>query len=406
MRSVHRSAPHLTTLILLTALAVLSLNLFLPSLPEMASEFGVDYSVMNLAVSGFMLVSAALQLVLGPLSDRFGRRPVLLGALGVFTLASVGCAWADDIRVFLAFRLLQGGIISGAVLSRAVIRDMAPEQEAVRLIGHVAMVMAVAPMLGPTLGGALDIAFGWRSGFVALAVVGAALWGLCWVDLGETNVNSSGTFAAQFSAYPALAGSTVFWAYTICLTFSVGAFYAFLGGGPLVAVGVFDLSPVALGVGMGSITGGFMVGSFLSGRLSRICPAIMIMILGRGVACVALVAGLLWCLIVGHSVLAFFVPVVGVGIGNGLTLPTATAGVMSVNPRLAGSATGLSGALMVAGGAAFASLAAAALPPQGSVIVLFVIMLGVSAIGLLAGVVVMRAHPDIGTMARCPVKRS
>ncbi|UWQ91202.1 multidrug effflux MFS transporter [Rhodobacteraceae bacterium M382] len=406
MTSAFRSPPHLATLILMTALAVLSLNLFLPSLPEMALEFGVEYSVMNLAVSGFMLVSAVLQLVLGPLSDRYGRRPILLGALAVFTLASLGCVWAEDIRVFLAFRLLQGGIISGAVLSRAVIRDMAPEQEAVRLIGLVAMVMAVAPMLGPALGGALDVAFGWRSGFVVLAGAGAAMFCLCWVDLGETNSKPIGTFAAQFSAYPTLIASPVFWSYALCLTFSVGAFYAFLGGGPLVAAEIFGLSPVAVGVGMGSITGGFMFGSFLSGRLNRRWGPTGLMIAGRVVACSAMAAGLFWYLLVGPSALGFFVPVVGVGIGNGLTLPAATAGVMSVNPRLAGSASGLSGALMVAGGAAFAGMAAALLPPGGSVLVLFVLMLLVSLGGLLAACAVMRLRPGVGDMIDCAPKRS
>lgn len=390
MRPVSRTPPHLFTLSLLTALAVLSLNLFLPSLPAMAQEFGVSYSVMNISVAGFMLVSAVLQLVMGPLSDLYGRRPVLLWVLAIFVLASLGCALAQDIHVFLGFRMLQGCIISGVVLSRAAIRDMAGERHATRLIGHVALVMAVVPMLGPALGGALDVVFGWRADFWLLALAGAGLLVLCWWDLGETNLRRSRTFGAQFSAYPGLLRSPLFWAYALCLTFSVGAFYAFLGGGPLVATGLYDLSPVLLGLGLGSITGGFMVGSYVSGRLARRHSLSRMLISGRVVACVSVAAGLVGCLVGLQSPLALFLPVIGVGIGNGMTLPAATAGAISVDPGLAGSASGLTTAMMVAGGAGFAGFAAGVVPLGSSMIILFLVMLAISLAGLVAAIAAAR----------------
>ncbi|MCG8695151.1 MAG: MFS transporter, partial [Minwuiales bacterium] len=154
------SPPMLFTLILLCGSSVLSLNMFLPSLSSMAADFRVDYSVMSLAIAGYLAVTAVLQLIIGPLSDRFGRRPVLLAALAIFTAASLVCAFTTDIRVFLAFRVVQGAIIAGWTLSVAVIRDTAPPQEAASLMGYVSMAMAVAPMLGPVLGGALDTLFG------------------------------------------------------------------------------------------------------------------------------------------------------------------------------------------------------------------------------------------------------
>jgi len=137
------SPPGLFTLILLTGLSVLSLNMFLPSLSNMAADFQADYSLVSLSIAGYLAITAVLQVVMGPLSDRFGRRPVLLAGLTIFTLASLVCALTTSVWVFLAFRALQGAVISGWVLSLAVIRDTRPPQEAASLIGYVSMAMAV-----------------------------------------------------------------------------------------------------------------------------------------------------------------------------------------------------------------------------------------------------------------------
>ena len=175
------------TLVLLTALSVLSLNMFLPSLSNIARDFQTDYALVNLSIAGYLAITAVLQLIMGPLSDRYGRRPVILAGLAIFVLASLGCALATGIWAFLGFRIVQGAIISGAALSSAVVRDMVPAQEAASLLGYIAMAMAVAPMLGPMFGGALDELFGWRASFWSFAGLGVALLVLCWVDLGETN---------------------------------------------------------------------------------------------------------------------------------------------------------------------------------------------------------------------------
>ena len=126
---------------MLTALSIVSLTMFLPSLPNMAADFQVDYSLVNLSISGYLAITAVLQLIIGPLSDRFGRRPVILFGLAMFILASVGCALATDIWIFLSLRIVQAAIISGSVLSRTVIRDMVPAQKAASLMGYVAMAM-------------------------------------------------------------------------------------------------------------------------------------------------------------------------------------------------------------------------------------------------------------------------
>jgi MFS transporter, DHA1 family, multidrug resistance protein len=214
---------------------------------------------------------------------------------------------------------------------------------------------------------------------------------LTWVDLGETNFTRSETFAAQFRAYPDLLRSGLFWGYAISLSSSVGAFYTFLAGGPLVAALLFDLSPAAMGAGIGSITGGFMIGSFLAGRLASQVRLSTMMIAGRIVACGALTFGLAMFWSGAEHVLFLFGPVVFVGLGNGLTVPSANAGAMSVQPELAGSASGMSGAMMVAVGAVLSSLTAAVLTSaENAPFTLFGVMLATAVCGLASAVYVRR----------------
>ena len=392
MKYAATSPPGFFTLVFITGLSVLSLNMFLPSLANIANAFHADYSLASLSVAGYLALTAVLQLVLGPMSDRFGRRPILLSGLVIFILASLGCMLAGNIWSFLAFRVMQGAVIAGGVLSFAIIRDSAPEQEAASKIGYVSMAMAVAPMVGPMVGGALDELFGWRSNFLFLAALGLAAFALCWFDLGETNENPSETFKKQFQAYPELFRSRRYWGFTLCITFSVGAFYIFISGVPLVAESILDISPAVLGFYIGTITAGFALGSFLSGRYSKRYPLTTMMIAGRVVACVGLIAGLVLFLTGFVNVFTMFGATVFVGLGNGLTMPSANAGALSVRPGLAGSASGLKGALAVGGGAVLTSIAAAILTEGGGAYQLLGMMLVCSIFALLAALDVLRIN--------------
>lgn len=383
MLGAARTQPGLPTLILLTAVSILTLNMFLPSLGHMAEDFAVDYSLVNLSVGGYLAVTAVLQVIMAPLSDRYGRRPVLLVSISLFTLASLGCFLAQDIWVFLAFRMLQGAIITATALSRAAVRDMYEPNEATSVLGTITMVMAIAPMLGPSVGGVLDQWLGWRASFAAFTLMGLALGVLTWVDFGETNLTPSETFLKQFQAYPELLGSRRFWGYSLCQAFSVGAFYSFIAGAALVAAANFDLTTAQVGIGIGSITGGFAFGNFLSSRMAKTRALSTMMILGRLTAFGGLVLGLLFLAAGVVSVYTYFGCVIFVGLGNGLTLPACTVGAMSVRPRLAGSAAGLSGALMVAGGAVLTTLTGAVLTPQNAAWMVLAIMLASAFLGLL-----------------------
>ncbi len=385
-----QTPPTLITLIFATALSVLSLNMFLPSLAHMSVDFAVDYGLVNLSVAGYLAVSAILQLIMGPLSDRYGRRPVLLICMTIFVCASIGCALAESIWLFLGFRLLQAAVVAGSVLSSASIRDQYPPNEAASKLGYVAMAMALAPMLGPMLGGALDMLFGWRAGFVLYSLLGAGLLTLIWFDMGETNTNRSSTFAAQLREYPHLFRARRFWGYALCAAFSIGGFYSFITGAPLVAAAWFDLSPATLGLGIGIITGGFMVGNFITGRIASRTRLTTMILIGRIVASTGPMIGLLLFLGQMGSVWVFFGSAICVGFGNGLTNANASAGVMSVRPKLAGSAAGLSGAMIVALGAVLTSMTGAFVNAENGPYLVLGMMSGSSFIGLLAVLYVRR----------------
>jgi DHA1 family bicyclomycin/chloramphenicol resistance-like MFS transporter len=392
------SPPRFATLVALTAVSTLSLNMFLPSLAQMAADFGVEYATMNIAVAGYLAITAVLQLILGPVSDRYGRRPVMLVAVAVFACASAVCALTDDVGVFLVSRLVQGVIVAGWALSLAAIRDTSDPGRAAARIGAVGMAMALAPMLGPMIGGALDEAFGWRAAFVLYVVLGAALVAVVWADMGETHPDPSADFTQQFRGYPELIGSKRFWAYAVCSASSTGGFYTFLSGAPLVAVVLLDVSPAELGVYIGTITGGFLVGNFFSARYAERAGLTPMMIAGRIVACAGLCGGLIAFAFGVVTPLSVFGATVFVGLGNGLTMPSSNAGTLSVRPNLAGSAAGFSGAMTVGFGAALSWITGLTVTAETGAPALVGLMLACTAMGLIAALAAHRLERRAAAM--------
>lgn len=345
--------PRLITLILLTATSVLTMNMIVPSLGNIARDLDAEYAVISLALGGYLAVTAFVQLGAGPLADRVGRRPVILGAILLFSLASVGCALARDATTFLAFRMVQAAIISGSILSQAIVRDTTEGPAANRRLAQIAMAMALAPLLGPVVGSLLDTAFGWRASFGLYTLVGLALLALCWADLGETRPAAPAPGETRPSApLGGLLRDGLFWSYAFCTAFSAGGFFVFLAGAPLVATQVFGISVAALGMFVGSITLGFMAGTFLSARAAGRLRTTSVIIAGRVAVCAGMALGLAIEALGMTTALLYFGCTIFVGFGNGLTTPNSNAGVLSVNPRLAGSAAGITGALSVGSGAA------------------------------------------------------
>ncbi len=388
--------PHIATLILMPGLAALAQNVFLPSLPAMAAQFGVSYALMQLSVSLYLVMTALVQLFIGPLSDRFGRRPVLLWAIGIFVLATLGTLMAPDYQTFILCRMLQAIIAASFALSRAVVRDMVPVDQAASMIAYVTMGMSLVPMVGPVIGGLLDNAFGWQASFWLLAVVGVVVFALVYRDLGETATHRSASFAEQVRAYPELLRSQRFWGYCLSSAFASGAFFAFLGGAPFVGATVYGLSPTTVGFFFACPALGYLIGNFLSGRYSMRVGINRMIVLGAVVATVGLVVLLVLEAFGLSSAIVFPVLMIPMGMGNGLLLPSANAGMLSVRPGLAGSAAGLGAAITIAGGAALSVLAGVLLVAGSGAMPLILLMTITSSLSIASAYWVIRRARTIG----------
>lgn len=388
--------PKIVTLILLAGLSALTMNIFLPSLPGMAVWFGVPYGVMQQSVALYLALSAALQVVIGPISDRYGRRKVLIWSLALFLLATLGTLLAPNATVFLIFRMAQAVIAAGMVLSRAVVRDMVADAQAASMIGYVTMGMSLVPMIGPVIGGVLDDQFGWQANFALLLVLGVAVLWLVWADLGETATLRKVSLIDQMRSYPALFGSRRFWGYTLAAAFASGCFFAFLGGAPFVGDKVFSLSSTAVG-GLFALTAiGYAGGNFIAGRFSVRIGMNRMILIGTLVTTFGLV--LLALLTLGglSGPVVFFGLTVFMGLGNGICLPNANAGMLSVRPELAGTASGLGGAIMIGGGAGLAAVAGVLLGPGSTEMPLILLMLASSLASVVAILFVIRRARQLG----------
>ena len=362
------------TLVLLASISALAMNSFLPSLPNMAEHFGSSTALMGLSVGVYLGTSAVFQILVGPLSDRIGRRTVSLWALIIFIVVSISCVYAPNTFIFMCLRALQAIAACTFVVARAIVRDTTETQASGSKIAYISMGTAICPMFGPALGGLMDGWFGWEANFWFIGGLGLLILVIAYFDLGETVPENTQGFRQQFSEYPELLLSRRFWGYCLASAFGAGAFFAYLGGGPFVGSIVYNLSPEMLGLYFGAPAIGYFFGNFLSGRFtirfgidSMILWGLWIIFSGLSLSMV--------CSYVGYgSVETFFGFMIFVGLGNGLTIPNATAGMLSVRPHLAGTASGLGGAMMIAIGAALSTLAGAFLVPGSNEMPLLMLM--------------------------------
>tara|TARA_B110000977_G_C11024771_1_gene472735 strand:- start:358 stop:1569 length:1212 start_codon:yes stop_codon:yes gene_type:complete len=384
VRFLDRSTPpHIVTLILIAGISALNMSIFLPSLTAMTDYFQTDYATMQFSLSGYLAMTAVLQIFIGPVSDKIGRRPVVIGSMMIFVLASIGTYFATSITVFLVFRMLQAAVATGLVLSRAVVRDMVPQNQAASMIGYVTMGMALVPMVGPMIGGALDELFGWHATFLFLTICGVGVLAISYFDQGETLTDGGMSFHDQLRSYPELFASPRFWGYALCAAFASGAFFALLGGASFIAGTVFGLSPLWSGIALGAPAIGYAMGNFLSGRYSVRFGINRMAIVGTAIIIAGLGTSLALGLVGIQHPLIFFGFCSFLGLGNGIALPNVTAGLLSVRPHLAGTASGLGSALMVGGGAALAQYASTLLNAETGVLPLQWLMFSTAVASLL-----------------------
>ena len=349
-----RPKPSLAILIALSAIGPLALNIFVPSMPGLQATFGISYATAQLTLTLYLIGTAVCQLVYGPVSDRFGRRPVILAGQGLFVVASLAAALAPTIEVLIAARTLQAvGGAAGIVLSRAIVRDLYGREKSASVLGYITAAWVLAPMIAPTLGGFLDGVGGWAASFFFLTGAGALVWLAALAMLHETHHtrDPAPMLSAMLIGFGQLLRTPKFLAYTLTMAFGSGVFFSFLAGAPYIMVVVLERSPLEYGLWFIVVSIGYMGGNILAGRYSE--RAGVDTMVGLGAALTVLGTGTCLALVLAGFVApaAVFVPMILVALGNGMGLPNGMAGAMSINPALAGTAAGLSGFMQMGLGA-------------------------------------------------------
>jgi DHA1 family bicyclomycin/chloramphenicol resistance-like MFS transporter len=352
--SSSRALPPIALLVMISAISPLALNIFVPSMPGLARDLDASEAAVQLTLTLYLTSIAVSQLAIGPLSDRFGRRPVLIIGIGLFILATLACRFAPSLEWLIVARALQGmGGCTGIVLGRAIVRDVFDRDKAASMIGYVTMGMAVAPMIGPAIGGFLDELYGWRASFDLLILLGVVIWTGVLFRLDETNPYLGKPFHFQsfIADHKALAGSACFWSYAFTSAFATGVFFAFLGGAPFVTTQLMGLSPSSYGLYFMLVAGGYLIGNFISGQKAQMFGPNRMILLGNSISLFAVFCMISFTLTGFFHPLMLFGPMFFLGISNGMTLPSAIANAVSIRPDLAGAAAGISGFLQIGIGA-------------------------------------------------------
>ncbi len=335
-----------------TALGPLATDLYLPALPAIGHAFGAGPDQVQLTLSLYIAAFALAQLLCGPLSDRFGRKPVLLAGMSIFTLASLLCAFAPTIELLYLGRALQAlGGATGPVLGRAAVRDIYGPQEAGRILSYMASTMAIAPAAAPIVGGLLLVYYGWESTFLALALYGALMVMVIALLLREPLPDEHrqsirpGAILANFRM---LLSRRIYVGYTLTNAAAFSGLFAFLSGSSFVLIEFLGVPPTHYGMYFAIGVGGFLCGTLLGGRLSRSLGTDRLVLLGGGLCCIGGGTMAVLALAGVYDVLAVILPQTAFQIGIGLLMPQTLAGAIAPFPQCAGSASSLFGFIQMA----------------------------------------------------------
>jgi MFS transporter, DHA1 family, multidrug resistance protein len=360
---VHSDRGHpwrlLALLIGMTAIGPLSLNILAPAMPGLIGTFGAEAGTVQLTLSLYLLGMAISQLVLGPLSDRFGRRPVMLAGLALTVVASFAALAATSITGLIVARTAQAfGATTGVVIGRAIIRDLYDRDRAASMIGWVTMAMVVAPMIAPLIGGTLDTAFGWPAILVCVGLFAAAVLAWAAIQLPETRaVASSEGFRYFMRDAHGLLTNARFLGYVLVAAFNSAIFFAFIGGAPHIVVTVMRRTSAEFGLWFTIISLAYMAGNFAAGRWSARYGVDTMIRAGVAVGVAGAAVGILWMLIDpqgGPPVI--FIPQLITSFASGFLLPNAIAGAVSARPQAAGAAAGITGFMQYGIGAVTAQI--------------------------------------------------
>ncbi|CAA7618165.1 Major facilitator superfamily MFS_1 [Magnetospirillum sp. LM-5] len=341
----------------LVAFGPISTDLYLASLPDMARDFHTSVEMVQLTLSVFLAGFATAMLIYGPLSDRFGRRPVLMAGVVIYLAGSLACMLAPTIEALIASRFLQAlGACCGPVVGRAVVRDVYPREQAAKVLSYMASAMALAPFAAPIAGGWFHTLFGWRANFVLLALFGLVLLAGVWRWLDETNAHKDPHALSplrMLGNYRALLTDRLVLGYTLTVAFTFGAMFTFISASSFVLIDVMGLAPAFFGFGFAIVISGYIVGGFVAGRWTGRIGLDRTVLMGA-ILCAAaglVAAGLAWSNV--QTFQAVLLPMMVLFLAAALVLPNSTAGAIAPHPRMAGSASAMVGFVqMVVGGTA------------------------------------------------------
>ncbi len=344
----------------LAAMGPFSVDMYLPAFPALGDSLNATPGAVQATLAFYFLGMAAGQVFYGPVADRLGRRVPLFAGLGLFTVASMACALAPDIHSLMAARLMQAlGGCAGMVVARAVVRDVTDERGAVRLMASLMLVMSVAPIIAPLVGGALLPVFGWRGIFWVLAGYGAAMLLLVGLALPETlpqDRRRRDGVLATLRVWGGLLGDARFMGHALAGGFVIGGMFAYIIGSPFVFMELNGVAPGHFGLYFGANAIGIMVTGQVVSRLAqrgspaRLLPVVLAIALSAGVALLVVATTGLFGF--AGIVVALFCYVSMIG----GVLPLTVALGMGPHGKVAGSASALMGTLQFGIGAAVGGL--------------------------------------------------
>lgn len=340
----------LVALVGITALGPMAMQIFLPALPAIQEGLAVSTGTAQLVLSLSTLSIAVAMLGYGPLSDRLGRRPVLLAGLAIYLAGSMMCVLAPDIGTLIVGRIIQAaGAAAGLVLARAIVRDLFALDRAASVMAYLTMAMVTAPMVSPALGGVLTDLLGWRSVFVASGLFGVLVLAAAMARLPETlpvGARRQGG-ARMLGSFAVLLRSPVFCGFAFQGAFAVALFYAFLAGAPFIVLRVLGAPATVYGLLFIAVSAAFMGGNLIAARLSPRVGVLAMVRLGSLLVLAGTLVLLLVALLLPWSLAGLFVPMTAIAVAQGMSMPNAQAGAVAVAPPLAGAAAGLSGFLQM-----------------------------------------------------------